>query len=511
MDRRTFVGLLGALTATACSRGSVRPAQPFCSSARTDLPMRDELDELVLTGMKRLESVPGLALAVYSPEGSYARGFGITDVQTNEPVDAQTAFYIASATKPLTALALLRCEEQGRINLDQAISTFSPDAALPPDIVRGVRFRALLSHTSGIENDPIAFRVALSGQHDPALLWRLLKASKVNSSAPLGQFDYTNTGYNLATVLTDHQFGLPWQQLLQDQLFAPLCMSHTSARMSEATRLDWRVAKPHTAMPSGLARCYLEKTDRTMHSAGGVIMSAQDACALLELMCEDGVHAGKRLLSVASINAARAPTARVTEGTQYAGYNRETYGLGWYQGPFQGEQLFHHFGGFAGVRAHLSHIPARRIGVAAFVNEDLLAGSFSDAVANFVYERSAGRAQAHANFNAKLDQLIEMKSKFHTHIAADQAKRRARAWTLTSPISAYAGRYENQDFGRMEITVEAQALRVQFGALSALATQAVEPNAIRVELVPNTGESIEFAQAERPQELRYDGQIYTRI
>ena len=509
MDRRSFVGGLSALAAVACSPSAVRRAQPLCPSAALNLAMASELDELVDRGMARLKGVPGLALAVYTPEGCYARGFGVIDVETGERVDTETAFYIASATKPLTALALLRCAEAGRLALDQNIAAFSPSANFPPEVVRSVTFRHLLSHTSGVENDPIAFRLAYTGQHTPEQLWQLLKLSTVNASAPFGQFAYTNTGYNIATLLTDHHWGTPWQQLLQEQLFAPLCMGHTGAQMARAQQSGWRIAKPHTAMPSGLTRTYLEKTDRTLHSAGGVIMCANDARALLELMCEDGRFGGQRLLTSASINQARAANAKVDE--EFAGYRREAYGLGWYQGPLEGERLFHHFGGFAGARSHISHIPARRIGVAAFVNENTVSGPFADALANFVYDRSAGRKQAHANFDAKLDMLSQMQTKFHAQITTDQANRAARPWTLTSPLAAYAGRFENAEFGRIEITVEDQSLRVQFGVLNALATQAAEANAIRVELVPNSGENISFAQTERPLELRYDGHVFRRL
>ena len=53
--------------------------------------------------------------------------------------------------------------------------------------------------------------------------------------------------------------------------------------------------------------------------------------------------------------------------------------------------MYHHFGGFTGARAHVSYIPARHIGVAAFVNDSGVSPVFTDAVANFVYDRSAGR------------------------------------------------------------------------------------------------------------------------
>ncbi|MEZ5957005.1 MAG: serine hydrolase domain-containing protein [Hyphomonadaceae bacterium] len=503
MNRRSLLIGAGGLALSACA------TTPPASS----LPLSDELDALVARGMEQLRVVPGFALAVYSRDGVYARGFGVTDVTTGERADADTAFYIASATKPLTALALLRKAERGEIDLDQAIAAFAPDAPFPAAArAAEVTFRQLLTHTSGIENDPIAFRVAFSGQHDPATLWRLLAASGVNSDAPLGRFDYTNTGYNITTLLTDRRFGVAWQDMLQSEVFGPVGMTHASARMSRATANGWGMAKPHASLPEGLTKLYLEKTDATMHSAGGVIMSANDALRWLELMAEGGAVGGRRVVSEASIESARAPVAAIAEGTEFAGYSRAAYGLGWYLGPYRDELLFHHFGGFAGARAHVSHIPTRRIGVAAFVNENTAAAQFSDAVANYVYDRTAGRADAAEAFNAKLAALAARRDQINERLRADRTSRAARPWTLTRPRAVYAGAYEHPNFGRIEVSAAGEDLDVGFGALRARATAANAPDAIRVELVPGSGELVGFSGPETaPDALHYNGETYTRV
>lgn len=502
MNRRSV--LLGAAALSAC--GTYGPVS-------SPWPIAEELDAVVTAAMQRLNTAAGLAVAVYTRQGVYARGFGVTDVTTGERVDADTAFYIASATKPLTSLALLRRAERGEIDLDQPIGAFAPDAPFPADVRPGeVTFRHLLSHTSGIECDPIGFRVAYSGQHTPDLLWRLLAHSSVNAEAPFGQFEYTNTGYNIATVLTDRHFGQRWQDMLQAEVFRPCGMTHTTARMSQAAARRWRVARPHGALPEGITRLYLEKTDATMQSAGGVVMSANDALKWLELMIEDGMVGGRAILSAASIEAARARIATTADGTTFAGYDRAAYGLGWYQGPYRDELLFHHFGGFVGARAHVSHIPDRGVGVAAFVNDNTVASQLTDAVANFVYDRTAGRADAQSAFDAKINELIRRRDQFFERVRADRANRAGRAWTLTRPRAAYAGAYENERFGRIEISAAGEALDVAFGVMHARAEPFTAPDSIRVELLPLSGEPMVFEGPESgPAILRYDGDAYTRV
>jgi CubicO group peptidase (beta-lactamase class C family) len=502
MNRRNL--LLGASAAlAACATGR----------AQSSLPLSEELDATVERSMARIAVVPGLTVAVYSSEGVYARGFGVTDIGTGESADADTAFYIASSTKPLTSLALLRRAERGELDLDQPIGAFAPHAPFPPDVrANEVTFRHLLSHQSGISNDPISFRVAFTGQHTPDLLWRLLGASTVNTDAPFGRFEYTNSGYNIATVLTDRHFGAPWQDTLHNEVFAPAGMTHTSARMSLAASGGWRVAKPHASLPEGVQRLYLEKVDMTMQSAGGVITSANDAAKWLELMIEGGTVGGRRVLSERSIEATRAPLAQTAEGTEFAGYSREAYGLGWYSGLYRDEVLYHHFGGFSGTRAHVSYIPARRIGVAVFANDSSVGGRFSDIVANFVYDRTAGRADATSTFDAKLDELVARRDQLHERIRVDRASRASRVWTLTRARSTYAGAYENERLGRIDVAPDGEGFDVRFGVLRSRAEPFTQPDSIRVELVPLSGEPIAFeGPSAAPTILRYDGDVYTRV
>ncbi len=339
--------------------------------------------------MDRLGAVPGLAVAVYMRDGAYVRGFGVTDVETGERADADTSFYIASSTKPLTALALAALHERGEIDLDESLPSYAPDAPFP-DTVRpdDVTFRHLLSHTGGVANGPLGFRLAFTGQHDAQTLWRLLASCTPNEDAPLGEFDYTNDGYDIATVLSDRVLGVTWQDLLAREIFSPAGMVRSTAIMSHAQSAGWSIAKPHRIDAEGrMRRIYLEKTDRTMQSAGDVIMSANDALRWLELMIERGCIGRRHVAPAGVIETTRAPLADV--GETFAEYAREQYGLGWYLSRYRDERLFHHFGGFAGARAHVSYMLDRGVGVAAFVNDDTASFAFVDAIANYVYDLTA--------------------------------------------------------------------------------------------------------------------------
>lgn len=497
MNRRTVL-LLGAGALAACATPRSR-----------DFALARDLDARIDVAMARLAVVPGLAVAVYSREGAYARGFGLTDVVTGERADADTAFYIASSTKPLTALALAALHHRGELDMDATLARYAPEAVFADSVRAGeVALRHLLTHTHGIHNDAIVHRTAFSGEHDPAILWRLLAHSSLNAGAPLGQFEYTNVGYNIATILTDRRLGVRWQDLLAREVFSPAGMTRTSARMSITA--GWRVAKPHLgAAPGGVQRLYLEKTDQTMQSAGGVIMSANDAARWLELMLEGGRIGARQVIPEAVVALTQAPVATLQHA--FEGYQRERYALGWYHGPYRDELLLHHFGGFAGFRAHVSYMPARHIGVAAFTNDASVGPGLANAIANYVYDITAGRADAEATFEAAIAAAEQARTQISQRLSAGAASRASRAWTLTRPREAYEGAYANEAWGRFEIALEAGTMMVRNGVLQAQAEPFTQPDTIRVELTPTQGAVIGFEGAgARPEALVFQGQRFGR-
>lgn len=120
-----------------------------------DVPSLSELDRLMMRLMTQY-SVVGGALAI-AKDGRlvYARGFGFADKETNQAVQPDSLFRIASVSKPITAVAALKLYEEGKLDLDaQAFSVLSdlrPPMGISPDPrVREITVRQLLQHTSGL-------------------------------------------------------------------------------------------------------------------------------------------------------------------------------------------------------------------------------------------------------------------------------------------------------------------------------------------------------------------------
>ena len=208
----------------------------------------------------------------------------------------------------------------------------------------------------------------------------------------------------------------------------------------------------------------------------------------------------RQVIAPEIIATVQQPLAEV--GSAFEGYTREAYGLGWYLGPYREDRMLHHFGGFAGFRAHVSFIPARGVGVAAFVNSDQ-GGGLTDALANYVYDRTLGAADADQRFDEALANVVARKDRLAAAISADRANRASRPWTLSRAPSAYAGAYESDAWGRIEVAVQGARFEIRHGALHSTAEPFTQPDSIRVELVPGRGEPIHFeGDGVRPSGLR---------
>lgn len=512
MSLRIALGILALGTLTALQPGVAAAQVAEGVVAHDRERFRTDLDALVHRALTRVEAVPGLAIAVVNGDGTVlTAGYGLADVERGIPVTARTRFYIASATKSVTALAIAAMAWRGELDLDAPLSTWSSGSGVSTDIAERVTLTDLLSHRSGVENDPIAHRVAFTGDWTPDLLWRLTDQTKPSARTPYGTFDYTNGGYNLATVLIEHRFQRDWRRLDQEEVLRPLGMSRTTALIDEARTDGPGVAVAYLGFDPGQPRrAPLQKTNATMQSAGGLVSTAEDMALWLQAQINDGVVEGRRVLPAGLVASTHAQ--RVGQDATFGPYVRTGYGLGWQIGRYGDDLLLHHFGNFAGSRAHVSFMPERQLGVAVMVNEDVFAGDLADVVANYAYDWFAGRPDLEAVYDARLDELVIARDRRRRGYAASVAARAARPRTLSLPNHAYVGTYENPALGRMRLREVGGALEITIGVQRAVAENFTQPESLRVELTPLSGESVvfELGPQGRPVALAYAGHRFIR-
>lgn len=469
------------------------------------------LDAFVRKALVRMEATPGLSIAVVDGQGVVeTAGFGVADVENGAPVTTGTRFYIASSTKSFTALSIAAMAQRGEVGLDDPLSAWSSGSGVPREMADTVTLTDLLSHRSGLDNRPIAFRLAYSGDWTPEVLWGLTSETSLNPEAPRGTFAYANAGYNLATVLLEHRTGRDWREMVEAEVLRPLGMNHTTARIDAVRAAGQPVAAGHFGFVAGRPeKSWLQKTDATMQSAGGLISTADDMAIWLEAQLNDGVIGGRRVFPAGLI--ASTQVSRVAYEATFGPYRRDGYGLGWQMGRYGDDVLVHHFGNFGGSRAHVSFMPERRLAVAVMVNEDGFAGDLADLVANYVYDWFAGTPDLEAAYDAKLDQLAASRDRRRAAYAEGVQSRSRRPRTLSLPNEAYVGEYVSPVLGTMTVRPAGDRLELAIGVLQASAENFTRPESVRVELAPLSGQPAEFEVVEgRVVALTLAGERFVR-
>jgi CubicO group peptidase (beta-lactamase class C family) len=454
-------------------------------------------DAYIKRTMEQLPDIPVLAVVVIKDDKPiFVRAYGMADKEAGMKADADTLFYIASSTKSFTAMSAALLDREGKIKLDDPISKYSMGVTfknqLPAD---KIAVRDLLTHTSGLRNEPLVFRMAFSGQSDPADMKRVFGEATTFTEARYGKYNYDNLGYNIYGVLLENHLNRKWQDVLQEKIFDPVGMKHTTAYISRAQVKKWKVAVPYLfdAMSGTMIRSPLAKTDSNMQSAGGIFASVSDIGRWLNLNMNDGKLGGKQVIPaevVRAVHTGYTQTMRVPE--PFVGEGQ--YGLGWQIGKYRNQTVIYHHGGFPGYASHISYLPEKKIAIAVLVTGDIAAAKSGHIVATYGYDWWLQTPDFQQAYDKQLDATVTNYAKWRQAAQASASERAKRTSQLTRPLADYAGTYRNETLGTIEITAVGNNLAVRMGSINAVATPFTEKETIRVEMVPGQGEVIKFEQ-----------------
>jgi CubicO group peptidase (beta-lactamase class C family) len=191
-----------------------------------------------IAGLMKQYGIPGASVAIaYQGKMVYQGGFGMSDVAAGEKATAQTRFRIASVSKALTAVTVLRLFEKSLpAALDDKVfgpKGLLPDAAFPeyakPKDARvlDITLRDLLQHTSGwgIDGyDPqfdlvdVAREMGVPAPASPRTIIAYMLRHRELGAAPGKQVMYSNFGYNILGRIIEHKTGKPYAQAVQESV-----------------------------------------------------------------------------------------------------------------------------------------------------------------------------------------------------------------------------------------------------------------------------------------------------
>lgn len=436
--------------------------------------------------------VPGLAIVVVrDDEVIYLDTFGYRDLDKKLPVTPDTAFYIASCTKPFTAMGVQALADAGKVALDDPVKKHLPRFDLPDsNLTDRLTVRDLLCHRWGINCGPIVFLDAYTGEITEDRYYHFLQSKAEVRGSP----SYSNIHFTLAGRVIEAASGKSWRDYLATAVFAPAGMK-TATGYADKMYAGADVAIPYEMGSTGLKPAGQRKTDATMHAAGGLGISISDLGRWLRLNLNGGEIDGKRIVS-----AERAADMLKLHAEAPSGKLRviKGYGLGWAVGTFRpdGPAYASHGGGYVGAGAHTSFLPEKKIGVAIVTNASHPAAMFADQVVSIdIYNRLLGGSHDDLLPALRKEVARRLPEVRERAAAAEKSASDLAAVKLALPADAYCGTYHNEHFGTVRIAKRGETLDIRLGAMS-LPLLRCENNEFTVRVDDNNRDGLfEFAKA----------------
>ncbi|MBB1453818.1 serine hydrolase [Pseudoalteromonas sp. SG43-5] len=398
---------LTKLAAIALLAGST-----FSSWAQVDT---NKVDDVIKASMARFD-VPGMAVAIVENDKViFAKGFGVTNLDTNKKVNKDTLFGIASNTKAFTTAALAKLVDEGKLSWDDRVIDHLPEFRLYDSYVtREMRIRDLLSHRSGLglgQGDLMIWpSTDKSVDEILAGLQYLKPASSFRS-----RYAYNNLMFVTAGEVVARVAGMSWNDYIEKNILQPLHMDNSRAGFSRIPKSNKNWATGHIPMDGTLHPFFVNYLE-DFRGAGAIASSVSDMSQWLRTQLAGGkMPSGEQLFSEKQQAQMWHPhITSMASKSAFESYHQQFrgYGLGWSIEDYHGFKKLGHGGGILGMVSQVTLLPEKNLGIVILSNqqafgalsavthevlEDALELEDKDWVEDLAKSHFEGKQQAYAN------------------------------------------------------------------------------------------------------------------
>ena len=334
--------------------------------------MSDPFIEQLTTGIEarvademRKGRIPSLAVGVVrDQELVWFKGFGHVNLATGQVADVDTLHRVASITKTITTTALLQLRDEGKLDLDDALTKYIPEfknVKVKAGTLAGVTLRRLLCHHSGLVSEtPLPTWEALDFPSIDEIFAAMPETEVVipQDSA----FKYSNLAYGLLGEVIARVSGLPYFEYVHKNILVPLGMTNSLFTLDEKSRRNFAVGymadlfsdqfepAPYSQL-NGVAAC------GQLHASVGDLAKWLSA----QFRNDADKRDGKNILKGTTLDEIHRPQFLEPDWSI-------AYCLGWRANRY-GNDVFHgHGGGIHGFASQISFSKVHRLGVVCLAN-----------------------------------------------------------------------------------------------------------------------------------------------
>jgi CubicO group peptidase (beta-lactamase class C family) len=330
------------------------------------------LEEVINTSMARFD-VPGMAVAVVQDDKVvFAKGFGISNLNTNAKVNKDTLFGIASNTKAFTSAALAKLVDEGKLSWDDRVIDHLPEFRLYDSYVtREMRIRDLLSHRSGLGLGQGDLMIWPSTDKSIAAILAGLQYLKPASSFR-SQYAYNNLMFVTAGEVVARVSGMSWNDYIEKNILQPLHMDNSRAGFSRIPKSNKNWAIGHIPMDGKLNPFFVNYLE-DFRGAGAIASSVSDMSQwLLTQLAGGKMPSGEQLFSEKQQAQMWHPhITSMASKSAYEAYHQQFrgYGLGWSIEDYHGFKKLGHGGGILGMVSQVTLLPEKKLGIVILSNQ----------------------------------------------------------------------------------------------------------------------------------------------
>ena len=362
-----------AASFAALSFVGVAPAAPARLAPAVEAKINATVQNDVAAGR-----VAGAAVAVLrGGKLVFAKGYGRANLELAAPVNAKTVFRIGSLTKQFTAAGVLLLAEQGKLKIDDKLSSYLPNFPRANEVT----LRDLLDHTSGIHNfteSPVIDKISTSGATVEGLIADIAAQSPLYDFEPGTGWWYSNSNYALLGAVIQKVSGKTWGAFMKSEIFDKLGMADTAA--DDARDIIFGRASGYSLIGGVPGRFRnADFTDMSVPYAAGALRStAQDMARW------NAALLGGKLLKPESLREMLAP-GRLRNGAETqtaiawpggkafpppAGYVPGPYAFGLNHHSEDGRRIIGHDGSIAGFDAVMQTYVDEGLTIIVLTNTD---------------------------------------------------------------------------------------------------------------------------------------------
>jgi CubicO group peptidase (beta-lactamase class C family) len=354
---KTFLLILLVCLLSVSTRGQSDKAEPASDAL--------QYIHAWLEAQQEYDRLPGLSVAIVKDqELIWSHGYGFSDLKKKIPATPATIYSICSITKLFTSVAIMQLYEQGRLRLDDSLSSILPDVKFSQQFENSppITIRSLLTHSSGLPRESDFPYWSGPDFRFPTADEFKNKLSEQSTMYPASTyFQYSNIGMVLLGEVVEKLSGMPYEVYIEENILKPLRLKNTRSSLP-GELLGGQLATGYSSIKRDGTRDLVPPFDaKGLKASVGYSSTVEDLANFASWQFRLMAHGGKEVL--------RASTLKEMQRVHWVDPDwRIHWGLGFIVFQQNSKTLTGHWGTCPGYRSILLMDPEEKIGIIVLIN-----------------------------------------------------------------------------------------------------------------------------------------------